>query len=109
MKSSTKVILGLSLALLGTNVFWAYRLFDAGISYTYQQASLEDAQQALAQSVAVVRTLTPAGNRSQIISAAQSAWASGEPFEKDGFLWVGRIGLRFDDAGRLTALTLTTD
>jgi hypothetical protein len=37
----------------------------------------------------------------EIIAAARLAGPQVEPFEKDGFLWVGKIGLRFDAQGRL--------
>lgn len=40
MKKSTLIIVLLSLALIGSNGWWAYRLLDAGVSYTYQGVSL---------------------------------------------------------------------
>jgi hypothetical protein len=37
----------------------------------------------------------PGATREPVLEAAGS-----EPFEKDGFVWVGHLGLRFDDDGR---------
>ena len=102
MKASSIAILLLVVALFGTNIWWAFRMFDAGISYTYQGASLEQNEQALAQSLAIINTLGSSNSsRSQVIKAAQEAWPSTEPFEKEGYLWVGRLGLRFNAAGQL--------
>jgi len=73
-----------------------------GISYTYQGVSLEENQQALSQALAIIKTLgTNDASRKKIVLAAQAAWPSSEPFEKDGYLWVGRLGLRFNEDGRL--------
>ncbi len=102
MKRSTIAILALSAALVATNMFWLYKLVDAGISYTYLQTSYDDARgtalQALALLPEVARQST---NREAAIDAVQRVQPQAMPFEKDGFVWVGDIGLRFDSAGRL--------
>jgi hypothetical protein len=102
IKKTTITISLLFLALISSNIWWAYRVLDAGVSYTYQGVSLEETQQALSQALAIIK-VNNANNatREQIVRAAQNAWPSSEPFEKDGFLWVGRLGLRFSDTGRL--------
>lgn len=102
MKRAIVVITLLAAALVITNAWWAYRLVDAGVSYTYQSVSLEENQQALSQALAVINVLgTSEVSRNQVVQAAQAAWPTQEPFEKDGYLWVGRLGLRFNEAGRL--------
>lgn len=102
MRKTTIAISLLAVALVATNAWWAYRLLDAGVSYTYQGASLEENQQALSQALAVIKVLgTNNASREKIVQAAQAAWPSTEPFEKDGYLWVGRLGLRFNQAGHL--------
>ena len=102
MKITTVAISLLAVALVVTNTWWAYRLLDAGVSYTYQGASLEENQQALFQVLAIIKVLgTDKASREQVVQAAQKAWPSTEPFEKDGYLWVGRLGLRFSEDGRL--------
>ena len=102
MRRSTAAIAGLSAALVVSNTWWAYRLLDAGVTQTYQSASLEESQQALAQSLAVINAMAVSNYSQQsVIDAAKAAWPGVEPFEKDGYLWIGRLGLRFNAAGRL--------
>lgn len=107
MRKSTIAILLLAVALVVSNIWWAYRVVDAGVSATYQGASLEEAQQALSQTIAIIKvTGSGAASRDQIIAAANGAWSAGEPFEKEGYLWVGRLGLRFSDEGKLMEIIL---
>lgn len=102
MRKSTVAISLLAVVLVLSNGWWAYRTLDAGITHTYQSASLEESQQALAQALAVIKANAAANpSKAEVIAAAQAAWPAVEPFEKDGYLWVGRLGLRFNDAGRL--------
>jgi hypothetical protein len=35
------------LALLATNIIWLYKAIDAGVTYTYQQVSLDDKSKAV--------------------------------------------------------------
>ncbi|NJA06984.1 hypothetical protein [Methylomonas sp. UP202] len=102
MKRTTVAISLLAILLFVTNAWWAYRLVDAGVSYTYQGVSLEENQEALSQALAIIKVLgTSTGSREQIVQAAQKAWRSSDPFEEDGYLWVGRLGLRFNESGHL--------
>ncbi|GAB3538099.1 hypothetical protein GCM10027343_02980 [Noviherbaspirillum agri] len=102
MKKSTIIISILAAALLTSNAWWAFTVLDAGVTETYQGAQLEEEQQTLNQALAVLRTTTRSGaSRAQIVEAAQMAWSAGEPFEKDGYTWVGRLGLKFDEQGKL--------
>ena len=102
MRKTTVAISLLAVALVVSNAWWAYRLLDAGVSYTYQGVSLEENQQALSQALAIIKVLSENNaSREQILQAAQKAWPSTEPFEKDGYLWVGRLGLRFNEADHL--------
>lgn len=107
MKKSTIVISFLAVALAISNAWCTHQLLDAGTSYTYQGVSLEESQQALSQTLAIIE-VTGSGDasRDQIVAAANKAWSSGEPFEKDGYLWVGRLGLRFSDNDQLAQVTL---
>lgn len=106
MKKRTGAILILCASLVITNAWWAINAIDSGITRTYQEASMQDTQQALSQALAIIKASgAPKATRAQIIEAAQKAWSAGEPFEKDGYLWVGRLGLRFDRSGRLIDIT----
>jgi len=102
LKRTTIIISLLTVALVTTNALWAYRVLDLGVTLTYQGASLEENQQTLSQALAIVKaSADSSASRTQLIEAAQKAWPSSEPFEKDGYLWVGRLGLRFNNNGRL--------
>jgi hypothetical protein len=86
MRKCSVAISLLAVALVLSNGWWAYRVLDAGVTRTYQSASLEEAQQALAQALAVIKANAgPDPTREQVISAAQAAWPAVEPFEKDGY------------------------
>lgn len=100
MPKSVTVLL--AVALVASNAWWGYKTIDNGVTMTYRSATLEESQQALSQALAIIKVASARGaSRAKIVQAAQNAWQAGEPFEKDGYLWVGRLGLRFDSNGRL--------
>jgi hypothetical protein len=102
VKRTTIIITALVIALVTTNAFWAYSLLDLSVTLTYQGVSLEENEQALSQALAIIKaSANPNATRSQIVRAAQKDWPSSDFFEKEGYFWVGRLGLRFDERGRL--------
>ncbi len=103
MNKSRATIVALSVALLGSNALWAYKSFDLAVSASYREAALQEHHQALAQTLAIVPiAVRPDSTAEQVVKAAASAAHSPDTFKKDGCVWVGRVGLRFDEAGRLT-------
>ncbi|CAB1067689.1 hypothetical protein D1AOALGA4SA_95 [Olavius algarvensis Delta 1 endosymbiont] len=58
MKNSVIINILLTVLLIGSNALWFYRIVDAGVSYTYQGVSLEENQQALAQSLEIIKALS---------------------------------------------------
>lgn len=105
------IIIGVLLAVLvGSNAFWAYRILDAGITATYQGVSLNDAQIALRQSIALLNTVgIHSVPQSQVVQAAREAGDGGTPFEKEGFVWVGRLGLAFNGSGNLVKVVTSPE
>jgi len=102
LKRSTIVIWVLSLALVVSNLWWFGLLLDAGITATYRDDSFDRHHRALAELLAVVPAAAdPAATRESVLSAARDAAGDDDPFEKEGFVWVGQLGYRFDDDGRL--------
>jgi len=102
MKRSTVAIMLLGAALMASNAWWAYHVLDRGVSLTYQGESLRESQEGLSQALAVINATAAHGaSRTQVVAAAQKAAPGFEPFEKDGYLWVGRLGFRFNEAGQL--------
>lgn len=101
-RAATIAIVVLCLALVVSNLWWLYVVFDAGVSDTYLRVSFDEHHQALAELLAVVPAATdPAATRESVLSAARDAAGDDDPFEKEGFVWVGQLGYRFDDDGRL--------
>jgi hypothetical protein len=93
-------ILSLVVVLIASNAWWAYRMLDAGISYTYLSVSLKENEAAVAQLIALAPVLARGATRDEVIAAARQPGDT-EAFEKEGFVWVGHIGLQFGSEGRL--------
>lgn len=102
MKRSTIAIAVLSVLLVLSNAYWLFSLFDAGVSYMYLQDSHRNARATALQSLALLPEVArPGATRNGIIEAAVRASSGSEPFEKDGYVWVGDVGLQFDPSGAL--------
>lgn len=87
--------------LLLSNAWWAYRLVDAAISQTYLRASFDTASEQLTQSLALLQVVAkPGATRTAIIAAARLPTDTIAPFEKDGYVWVGQLGLQFNEQGQ---------
>ncbi len=98
-----RIAIGALLAsLLLSNGWWAYRLLDAGITQTYMRASFDTTHEQLTQTLAVLQVVgKPNATRTTIIEAARLPNDTVEPYEKDGYVWVGQLGLQFNERGQL--------
>lgn len=106
MRSARIGIVALVTALVASNGWWAYRMLDEGITITYLDASLKDNQVALSQTLAILPVVARGeASREQVLAAAKIPGDDSDAFEKDGFVWVGRIGLKFDEHGRFLSAT----
>lgn len=99
MKRSSIAIAVLAAALVASNVWWAYLAIDRGISRAYLQATYDTDSALLKQALAVLAK--PAASKAEILAAVRGSTASGQPYDKDGFVWVGELGLKFDSYGHL--------
>ena len=94
----------LAIALLASNAIWLFRSFDAGITQTYSQAAQETTSEILAQTLAVLPVAAADGaTRVDVIAAAQRQASQEAPYEKDGFVWIRQLGLKFDSQDRLVS------
>ena len=101
MTRSTIAIAVLSALLVGSNLVWAYVVLDGGVSYTYLQSSYDIARSTALQAIAVsAEVARDTATKQSVIDAAARFQPGVDPFEKEGFVWVGDIGLRFDDTGK---------
>ncbi len=106
MTRSKGAIVLLAVTLVVSNLWWAYRLLDTGVTQTYIGVALDDNKQALAQTLALLPVVArPGVSRSEVLAAARPAEPSAAPFEKDGFVWVGSIGLKFNERGQLVEVS----
>ena len=111
MRRSRLTIVLLVFTLVLSNAWWAYRLLDAGISHTYLRASFDTTSEALMQALAVLQAVAkPGATRNQVLAAAQLPNDRVGPFEKEGYVWVGQLGLQFNEQGYFVkAITGTSD
>ncbi|MBN9395408.1 MAG: hypothetical protein J0H83_09195 [Candidatus Melainabacteria bacterium] len=99
----SKLTICLAVLLFLSNGFWLYLFIDQAITRSYQSESQRRRDNALAQLLAIL----PVANRINATSAdiirvaRQTASFDFPPFEKDGLVWVGNLGLKFNKAGRL--------
>lgn len=101
MRKSLIAIFLLSTALVVSNAWWLYKTIDFGITHTYAMQSCDENAEALDQLLAMLpATAQPGASRASVIDAARRENDEVE-FEKDGYTWVGQLGLRFDAEGRL--------
>jgi hypothetical protein len=69
-------------------------------------ASFESTVELLNQTLALLPVAAKPGvSRDEMIAAARSKGESAAPFEKDDYVWVGQLGLRFNEQGRFVKAT----
>jgi hypothetical protein len=102
MRKSSAVIAGLIVALIASNGWWLFRIFDAGVSATYMQASFDSTATALHQLKAVTAAvLNDKKSKEALVPIAEKAGRGGASFEKEGVVWVDSIGMRFNSQGTI--------
>jgi hypothetical protein len=79
-------------------------MLDAGVSSKYLSVSLKENEAAVTQLIAVAPVLARGATRDEVIAAARQP-GDIEPFEKEGFVWVGQVGLQFGPDGRLQTVS----
>ena len=102
MKRSQVTIGVLAAALVISNGYWAYSSLDRGVTFTYQQVTLESYRDTARAAVAIFPHAVSAGaTRESILAEAMRIGSDSEPFEKEGCVWVSPLGYRFSDDGAL--------
>lgn len=92
----------LVLVLVASNGFWLYLTIDTAITMSYREDQCGREHRALEQLIAVLPVAArPEPDRAGIIAAARGTYSDDMIFEKEGLVWVGEIGLRFDPDNRL--------
>ena len=102
MRKTTLALIGLSAALVITNAAWLYVLVDAGVSYSYLEDSYRHARNTAIQAVALLPVVAqPGAAKEHVVAAAMRGQAASDVFEKDGLIWIGGLGLKFNSEGVL--------
>ena len=110
MRKPTVAIVGLAVALVASNAFWLYKTVDAGVSYTYLNDSYRNARNAAKQALTLLPLAARADStKNSLVNAVLRLDPRSSPFQKDGFTWVGSLGLRFDSEGRLVEARANAD
>lgn len=99
-----KWLVFLLLLLLGiSNVFWLYVVVDQGVTSSYQHQQIDQLNRTQEQLMAALPELAGTLTQAQVIDAV-SRHSDEAPYEKDGCVWVGWLGLKFAGNGRLQAV-----
>jgi hypothetical protein len=103
VKAKIAIVL-LAVALIASNALWAYKVFDILVTLDYRNRECNGQNFALKQTLKLLPIVASQRlSRAEIIAAAREPddqkW--GGPFEKDGYVWVGSVGLKFDTNGKL--------
>jgi hypothetical protein len=102
MRKTSYLVAALTVALVATNAAWLYKTVDSGVSYSYLSDSYHGARSTAQQALAILPVATRVNaSQSDVIAAAAKASGDSSPFDKDGYTWVGYLGLKFDANGRL--------
>ena len=101
-----KWILSLALAAsVAANLWLSFRLFDAGVTQTYMEDSIQTNRTALLQCIAVTNDFLASGaRRDALIAKAKAVSGVESTFSNDGHFWIGPFGMDFDEDGRLISV-----
>ena len=94
----TALILGV--LLIASNVWWLFQTFDHAITDHYRDDQLGLTERALDNALLLAPLVAAGLERNALIAEAEQLFED-ESFEKDGCVWVGNLGLKFDDNHRL--------
>lgn len=124
-RSRFLLVLSLVLAtlLVASNVWWLYVSIDAAVTQTYSHVERETADLALKQALTLLPVAFAAQDKEGFLAATEQrlrtagpeagGYALGEdgrvdlgrvfakPYEKNGCVWIGTLGFRFDEEGTL--------
>ena len=105
MTPSTITIVALSVMLAATNLGWFYLTVGSAEAVSDRESQCRLEHEALGQALAVLPVAARVDSTpDQVMATAMGAASLKDSFEKDGYLWVGGLGLQFGADGRLTAV-----
>ena len=102
MKRSTILLSSIIVLLLASNAWFAYWGANCGVTLSYYDQQHWEDEAALDQTLAMLPVVAASPqDREAVIQAASRSSGQSASFERDGYLWVGRLGLKFGADNRL--------
>ena len=89
------IIIIVSILLILSNVFWMFQLLDSGISVTHRSQYIEQLESTNKQLKTLLPAMTEKLSKEEIISIADT-FSEGDVFEKEGYIWLGDLGFKFN-------------
>ena len=86
--------------LVATNAWWLFQVIDDGVTEHYRSEQLREYSEAFRQLKQLLPVVEPSLPKSEVVTRAEALYES-ESFEKDGCVWVGLLGLQFNEDDRL--------
>ena len=96
----------LTVLLLGSNAYWLFALIDTGVTLTHRDQHIRDLKEANKELSQMIPMLIKSKSKAEIVEIVSNLTAE-EPFEKDGCIWIGRVGLKFSVSGELLSVSKT--
>ena len=90
------VAAALALLLIASNGWWALESMDTANSAQYRQQVLLEECEGLDQTMDMLPLVATGRSKMEILSIAHASAPESEPFDKDGYVWIGRLGFKFE-------------
>ncbi len=95
----------LSLALIGSNILWMYRVFDTGVTMTYMEAGI-DLERGQRDQLVVLSNLDLIGLSKDEAMQKIGTDINGEAlFFKEGCIWASQVCIEIEE-GRVSKIRL---
>ena len=86
----------LIIALIASNGWWLYEAIDAGVTNKHQEQMMYERTGMLKQLISATPELSSEKSKNEIVTIVKKS-TDKKFFEKEGTVWVGWTGLKFDD------------
>lgn len=101
---ASKIAVGVCLILLViSNAFWLHAAIDDGVTQKYEGQVIYELSNSKKQAEGMLGKALAGKNKVEVTTLA-SQFTDLEPFEKDGCLWVGWYGFKFNPDGELVGI-----
>jgi len=94
----------LSALLLASNTYWLCQVIDSGVTLSYRDQQTYELEETRKQLMATFPEVAKHVTKNEIVAAA-SKYTEQEGYEKEGCTWVGWLGFKFDENGKLKSVS----